>query len=70
MVHKHGTTLQANGKWFRFEAAREVFIFERFVPITSPHSIRKFPWVTKKLNGLKNRELRAPRRMKKESERQ
>jgi hypothetical protein len=33
--------------------------FGSFVPITSPHCVQKFPWVTKELNGIKNRETRS-----------
>jgi hypothetical protein len=33
--------------------------FGNFVPKTSPHCVQKFPWVTKELNGIKNRATRA-----------
>jgi hypothetical protein len=39
--------------------------FGSFVPKTSPHCVQKFRWVTKELNGLKNRATRAARTMKK-----
>jgi hypothetical protein len=39
--------------------------FGSFVPKTSPYYIRKFPWATKKLNGLKNRVTTAAKTMRK-----
>jgi hypothetical protein len=41
--------------------------FVSLVPKTSPHCVQKFPWVTKELNGLKNRATTAAKRMKKAS---
>jgi hypothetical protein len=43
--------------------------FDSFVPDTSLHCIQKFLWVTKKLNGLKNKATRAAKRMKKSERR-
>jgi hypothetical protein len=38
--------------------------FVSFVLKTSPHYVQKFPWVTKELNGLKNRATRAAKKMR------
>jgi hypothetical protein len=38
--------------------------FGSFVLKTSPHCVQKFPRVTKKLNGLKNRPTRAAKKIK------
>jgi hypothetical protein len=42
--------------------------FEKFVPRTSTGCAQKLPWVTKELNGLKNKTTKAAKKMK-ESER-
>jgi hypothetical protein len=42
--------------------------FERFVPRISTRCAQKLPWVTRKLNGLKNKTTKAAKKMK-ESER-
>jgi hypothetical protein len=38
--------------------------FEKFVPRTSTRCAQKFPWVTQKLNGLKNKTTKANKKMK------
>jgi hypothetical protein len=42
--------------------------FEKFMPTTSTRCAQKLPWVTKELNGLKNKTTKAAKKMK-ESER-
>jgi hypothetical protein len=38
--------------------------FEKFVPTTSTRCAQKLPWVTKELNGLKNKTSKAGKKMK------
>jgi hypothetical protein len=47
---------QFTDRWSRFDS---------FVPKTSPHYVRKFPWVTKELDSLKSRTTKAAKNMKK-----
>jgi hypothetical protein len=42
--------------------------FERYLPMTSSHSARKFLWVTKEINGLQIRTMRLAKKIN-ESER-
>jgi hypothetical protein len=41
--------------------------FGSFEPNTSPHCVQKFPWITNKLNDLKNRATRTAKKMKKKA---
>jgi hypothetical protein len=43
--------------------------FERFVPRTSTCCAQKLPWVTRELNGLKNKTTKAAKKMKKSERR-